>query len=45
MSFTSFNLHPQIEAGVKALGYNIPTPIQRQAIPPVLLGHDVMGLA
>jgi ATP-dependent RNA helicase RhlE len=45
MSFTSFNLHPQIEAGVKALGYNIPTPIQRQAIPPVLQGHDVMGLA
>jgi ATP-dependent RNA helicase RhlE len=45
MSFTSFNLHPQVEAGVKALGYNTPTPIQRQAIPPVLQGHDVMGLA
>ena len=45
MSFTSFNLHPQIAAGVKALGYNTPTPIQRQAIPPVLQGHDVMGLA
>jgi ATP-dependent RNA helicase RhlE len=45
MSFISFNLHPQIAAGVKALGYNTPTPIQRQAIPPVLQGHDVMGLA
>ncbi len=45
MSFISFNLHPQITAGVKALGYNTPTPIQRQAIPPVLNGHDVMGLA
>ena len=45
MSFTSFHLHPQLEAGVKALGYNTPTPIQRQAIPPVLQGHDVMGLA
>jgi ATP-dependent RNA helicase RhlE len=45
MSFTSFNFHPQIAAGVKALGYNTPTPIQRQAIPPVLQGHDVMGLA
>jgi ATP-dependent RNA helicase RhlE len=45
MSFTSFNLHPQLEAGVKALGYSTPTPIQRQAIPPVLQGHDVMGLA
>ncbi len=45
MSFTSFNLHPQIVAGVKALGYTTPTPIQRQAIPPVLEGRDVMGLA
>ena len=45
MSFHSFNLHPQIAAGVKALGYDTPTPIQRQAIPPVLQGHDVMGLA
>jgi ATP-dependent RNA helicase RhlE len=45
MSFDSFNLHPQIAAGVKALGYDTPTPIQRQAIPPVLHGHDVMGLA
>jgi ATP-dependent RNA helicase RhlE len=45
MSFASFHLHPQLEAGVKALGYNTPTAIQRQAIPPVLQGHDVMGLA
>ena len=45
MSFNSFNLHPQIAAGVKALGYHTPTPIQRQAIPPVLQGNDVMGLA
>jgi ATP-dependent RNA helicase RhlE len=45
MSFTLFNLHPQIAAGVKALGYHTPTPIQRQAIPPVLRGNDVMGIA
>jgi ATP-dependent RNA helicase RhlE len=45
MSFSSFKLHPQIAAGVKALGYQIPTPIQVQAIPPVLAGKDVMGLA
>src|SRR3990172_2468586 len=45
MTFASFNLHPQIAAGVKALGYDTPTPIQRQGIPPVLGGHDVMGLA
>ncbi|MBE3118549.1 MAG: DEAD/DEAH box helicase [Candidatus Atribacteria bacterium] len=27
------------------MGYLTPTPIQEQAIPPVLKGHDVMGLA
>ncbi len=45
MGFNSFKLHPQIMAGVKALGYQTPTPIQIQAIPPVMQGHDVMGLA
>ena len=45
MSFSSFKFHPQIEARVRALGYQVPTPIQRQAIPPVLAGKDVMGLA
>jgi ATP-dependent RNA helicase RhlE len=45
MSFISFNLHPQIMAGVKALGYEKPTPIQSEAIPHVLTGHDVIALA
>ena len=45
MSFISFNLRQEITAGVKALGYSTPTPVQREAIPPVLQGHDVMALA
>jgi ATP-dependent RNA helicase RhlE len=45
MSFIPFNFHPRIAAGVKALGYRTPTPIQLQAIPPVLQGDDVLGLA
>ncbi len=45
MGFNSFKLNPQIMAGVRALGYTTPTPIQVQAIPPVLEGRDVMGLA
>ncbi len=45
MTFASFNLHPRIASGVQALGYEQPTPIQLQAIPPVLEGRDVMGLA
>jgi hypothetical protein len=30
LSFKSSKFHPQMEAGIKALGYDIPTPIQRQ---------------
>ena len=45
MEFANFNLHPDVAAGVKSIGYLRPTPIQEQAIPPVLKGHDVMGLA
>jgi len=45
MSFISFKLHPKLAANIKALSYKTPTPIQVQAIPPVLAGNDVMGLA
>ncbi len=45
MSFDTFNLHPRIAAGVQELGYTQPTPIQEQAIPVILAGRDVMGLA
>ena len=45
MEFSDFDLHPDVAAGVRAIGYLRPTPIQEQAIPPVLKGHDVMGLA
>jgi ATP-dependent RNA helicase RhlE len=38
-------LHPRILAGVQALGYTSPTPIQQQTLPPVLQGRDVVGLA
>ncbi len=45
MSFESFNLHPAIMDGIKAVGYTEPTPIQAQAIPPALEGRDIIGLA
>jgi ATP-dependent RNA helicase RhlE len=45
MNFEKFNLHSKITAGVQALGYTAPTPIQLQSIPPILEGRDVMGLA
>lgn len=45
MNFESFNFHPHIAAGVKALGYITPTPIQLQAIPFILQGRDILALA
>lgn len=45
MTFKEFALHPAVEAGVKAVGYDNPTPIQTDAIPPVMNGRDVIGLA
>jgi len=45
MSFTDFRLHPDLLRGVAALGFETPTPIQRDAIPPVMAGHDVVACA
>ncbi len=45
MSFKQFELHPQIEKGIEALGFKEPTPIQEQCIPLVLLGKDIIGVA
>ena len=45
MHFDTFNFDEKIMTGIKALGYSVPTPIQQQAMPPVLEGRDVMGTA
>src|SRR4030042_6239271 len=45
MEFKDFRFPPLVAAGVKAAGYDEPTPIQVQAIPSVMQGRDVMGLA
>ena len=45
MNFETFNLHPSVMAGVQALGYVTPTPIQIKSIPPIMQGRDVIGLA
>ena len=45
MPFQLFNFHPKVVAGVTAAGYTTPTPIQAQAIPKIMDGHDLMGLA
>ena len=45
MNFEQFSFDRRIVAGIMAMGYTTPTPIQQQAIPVVLKGRDVMGLA
>ena len=44
-SFEDFKLNRQLLNAVEDLQFDIPTPIQMQAIPLVLAGHDVMGIA
>jgi ATP-dependent RNA helicase RhlE len=45
MSFKVFKFDEKIQRGIEAMGYGSPTPIQQQAMPAVLAGRDVMGLA
>ncbi|MCB0094799.1 MAG: DEAD/DEAH box helicase [Caldilineaceae bacterium] len=45
MKFEELALDPRILAAVRAVGFETPTPIQQQAIPLVLAGRDVLGLA
>ncbi|CAL93625.1 DEAD/DEAH box helicase [Azoarcus olearius] len=43
MSFADLGLIPELQRAVADAGYTEPTPIQRQAIPIVIAGNDVMG--
>jgi superfamily II DNA/RNA helicase len=45
MSFNNLNLNPAILSAVAQSGYTTPTPIQSQAIPVVLAGHDLFASA
>ena len=43
--FSDFALPATLLRAVQAVGYEIPTPIQSNTIPPLLEGHDVLGHA
>ena len=45
MTFQSLGLCAPILAALKEQGYEAPSPIQEQAIPPALAGRDVLGCA
>ena len=45
VTFESLNLHPLILRAIEESGYTNATPIQAQAIPEVMAGHDLMASA
>lgn len=44
-TFADFKFNRQILNAIEEAGYTDPTPIQQKAIPPILAGQDVMGVA
>jgi len=45
MTFEELKLAPELLRALAACGYTTPTPIQAQAIPPLLAGRDLIGSA
>lgn len=45
MHFTDLGLSEKVLKAVADVGYDTPTPIQAQAIPVILMGRDIVGLA
>lgn len=45
MKFADLGLSADVLAAVTDAGYETPTPIQAQAIPPILMGRDILGCA
>ncbi|GAB3905646.1 DEAD/DEAH box helicase [Mucilaginibacter boryungensis] len=44
-AFIDFNFNKQVLNAIADAGYTEPTPVQQKAIPPILNGQDVMGIA
>jgi len=44
-NFSDLNLNESLKHSIARMHFKIPTPIQAQAIPPALLGKDILGTA
>ncbi len=44
-NFSEFGLNPELLRGIETLGFEQPTPIQEDAIPPAMVGKDVLACA
>ncbi len=45
MTFKEFQLNSALQEGISAMGFEEPTPVQQQAIPPIMEGKDVIACA
>jgi len=45
MSFSTLGLSAELQRSLRTLGFERPTPVQQEAIPPALLGRDVLASA
>jgi ATP-dependent RNA helicase RhlE len=45
LTFADFNFNEHLFEGISAMGYNTPTPVQAEAIPIILNGHDLIACA
>ena len=45
MPFRAFNLGDNLYKAIEEAGYTEPTPIQLEAIPKIMAGHDLIGIA
>jgi len=45
LTFEDFDLSEEIKSGIAAAGFKVPSPVQAQAIPVVLEGHDIVAQA
>ncbi len=44
-NFSDYNIDEKLKRNIKDHGYEVPTPIQEQSIPQILLGRDIIGVA
>jgi superfamily II DNA/RNA helicase len=45
LTFADFNFTENLFEGISAMGFNTPTPVQAEAIPIILKGHDLIACA
>ncbi len=45
VTFKDLNLTPEVIKAISEIGYETPSPIQAQAIPALLTGNDILGMA